>query len=58
MGELENGVQGVQYGDDVLAPDLEPDEGNLEAIEREIAVAAQTRRALVVLVGEIGRAHV
>ena len=40
MGELENGVQGVQYGDDVLAPDLEPDEGNLEAIEREIAVAA------------------
>ncbi|HJG57032.1 MogA/MoaB family molybdenum cofactor biosynthesis protein [Corynebacterium xerosis] len=52
MGELENGVQGVQYGDDVLAPDLEPDEGNLEAIEREIAVAAQTRRALVVLVGD------
>ena len=53
MGDLDGAGR---FGDDArvsgLAPDLEPDEGNLEAIEREIAVEAQTRRALVVLVGD------
>ena len=49
MGELDDAER---YGGEALEADLEPDEGNLAAIEREIATETQTRRALVVLVGD------
>lgn len=49
MGELDDAER---YGGEAPEADLEPDEGNLAAIEREIATEAQTCRALVVLVGD------
>lgn len=49
MGELD-GTTG--FGGGQLSPDLEPEEGHLEAIERENAESNRNLRALVVLVGD------